>query len=65
MGLIAEIKQQPDLQRLARVKEGTHIDMVEFDLYQFRRDNPSDWDGMFRIWLEKGASIDLFYQQMI
>ena len=53
---------KPTLQPVPRVKNGSIIDVVEYDLASFRHNAVSDWEHMTYGWLEKGADVSLYCQ---
>lgn len=67
-GVLDFFKEQPELRFLARVEEGTHIDIFEYDLFKFRKSlsilECGNWRGMVKNWLDKGATIDMFFQEI-
>lgn len=64
MGFLANFKSRPTLDQMAGryVNSGTDVDIVEYDLVQFRPDAISDWEGMVTRWLDKGAHVGIYCQ---
>lgn len=59
-------EKKPTLYRLTEkrnITNKTKIEMVEYDLYNFRaKENEKGWGDMAHYWLERGASLDIFCQ---
>ena len=65
IGITKKPNTKPTMQGLVKVNKGTQISIIEYDLFQFSREEGcKDWTEMINGWLAEGANVDIYFQQV-